>query len=83
MICLAFASRALALVERLSMIGKLLRHNKIDTTSLYAHLAWHSTKPSSTRVAGTIAADIQDRKPRDGEVSVRRYRRRQVRSVSD
>ena len=33
-----FASRALALGESLSMIGKLLGHNKMDTTSRYAHL---------------------------------------------
>ena len=31
----SFASRALALGESLSMIGKLLGHNKIETTSRY------------------------------------------------
>ena len=35
---LHFASRALTLVESLSMIGKLLGHIKIDTTARYAHL---------------------------------------------
>ena len=44
------------------MIGKLLGHNKIETTALYAHLARDSIKPSSARVADSIGADILDRK---------------------
>ena len=40
------------------MIGKLLGHNKIDTTSRYAHRARDSIKASSTRVADSIGADI-------------------------
>ena len=40
------------------MIGKLLGHNKIDTTARYAHLARDSIKASSARVAGSIGADI-------------------------
>ena len=66
----SFASRALALGESLSMIGKLLGHNKIDTTSRYAHLARDSIKASSARVADSIGADILDRKPREVAVSV-------------
>ena len=66
----SFASRALALGESLSMIGKLLGHNKIDTTSRYAHLARDSIKASSARVADSIGADILDRKPREAAVSV-------------
>ena len=58
----SFASRALALGESLSMIGKLLGHNKIDTTARYAHLARDSIKASSARVADSIGADILDRK---------------------
>ena len=54
----SFASRALALGESLSMIGKLLGHNKIETTSRYAHLARDSIKASSARVADSIGADI-------------------------
>ena len=61
----SFASRALALGESLSMIGKLLGHNKIDTTARYAHLARDSIKASSARVADSIGADILDRKPRE------------------
>jgi len=53
-----FASRALTLGESLSMIGKLLGHNKIDTTARYAHLSRDSIKASSARVADSIGADI-------------------------
>ena len=56
----SFASRALALGESLSMIGKLLGHNKIETTSRYAHLARDSIKASSARVADSIGTDILD-----------------------
>ena len=63
----SFASRALALGESLSMIGKLFGHNKIDTTSRYAHLARDSIKASSARVADSIGADILDRTPRATE----------------
>ena len=60
-----FASRAQALGQSLSMIGKLLGHNKIDTTSRYAHLARDSIKASSARVADSIGADILDRQPKE------------------
>ena len=66
----SFASRALALGESLSMIGKLLGHNKIDTTSRYAHLAQDSIKASAARVADSIGADILDRKSRDAAVTL-------------
>ena len=61
----SFASRALALGESLSMIGKLLGHNKIDTTARYAHLARDSIKASSAKVADSIGADILDESERD------------------
>ena len=54
----SFASRALALGEDLTMIGKLLGHRKIQTTARYAHLARDSVKESATLVAASIAADI-------------------------
>ena len=66
----SFASRALALGESLSMIGKLLGHNKIDTTSRYAHLPQDSIKASAARVADSIGADILDRKSREAAVTV-------------
>ena len=66
----SFASRALALGESLSMIGKLLGHNKIETTSRYAHLARDSIKASSARVANSIGADILDQpEPRATEAA--------------
>ena len=54
----SFASRALALGESLTMIGKLLGHRKVQTTARYAHLARESVKTSAARVAESIAADI-------------------------
>ena len=54
----SFASRALALGEGLSMIGKLLGHARIETTSRYAHLARDSVRESAERVAASIAEDI-------------------------
>ena len=54
----SFASRALALGEGLPMIGKLLGHARIETTSRYAHLARDSVRASAERVAESIAADL-------------------------
>ncbi len=54
----SFASRALALGEGLSMIGKLLGHARIETTARYAHLARDSVRESAERVAASIAADL-------------------------
>ena len=54
----SFASRALALGEDLTMIGKLLGHRKIQTTARYAHLARDSVKEAAGLVAASIAKDI-------------------------
>ncbi len=54
----SFASRALALGEGLSVIGKLLGHARIETTSRYAHLARDSVRESAERVAASIEEDI-------------------------
>ena len=54
----SYASRALALGESLSMIGKLLGHRKVETTARYAHLARDTEKVSAARVAGSIETDI-------------------------
>ena len=54
----SFASRALALGEGLTMIGKLLGHTKVETTARYAHLARESVRESAIRVSDSIAADI-------------------------
>ena len=50
----SFTSRAVALCESLPMIGKLLGHNKIDTTARYAHLARDTVKASASRVGDSI-----------------------------
>ena len=54
----SFASRALALGESLTMIGKLLGHRKVQTTARYAHLAQDSVKASAARVAESLKADM-------------------------
>ena len=54
----SFASRALALGESLSMIGKLLGHTQVQTTARYAHLASDSVKASGSRISDSIGADI-------------------------
>ncbi len=55
----SFASRALALSESLTMIGKLLGHTKIQTTARYADLARDSVNESAARVAASIGGDLQ------------------------
>ena len=37
------------------MIGKLLGHNKVQTTARYAHLANDPLKATANRIAGRIA----------------------------
>ena len=55
----SFASRALALGESLSMIGRMLGHGQAHTTARYAHLARDAVKASASRVADSIAADFR------------------------
>lgn len=62
----SFASRALTVGASLSMISELLGHNKIDTTSRYAHLARGSIKASSPPVADSLGAWILEPRPTDG-----------------
>ena len=54
----SYASRALALGENLSTIGKLLGHSKVETTGRYAHLVRDTEKVSAERVAVSIEDDI-------------------------
>ena len=54
----SWASRALALGESLSMIGKLLGHRRLETTARYAHLAMDAEKASAAKVGGSIGSDI-------------------------
>ena len=50
--------RALALGEGLPLIGRLVAHRQIETTSRYAHLARDSVRESAERVAESIAEDM-------------------------
>ena len=55
---LSFASRALALGESLSAIGRLLGHAQVETTAKYAHLARDSMREAAARIAASIAVDM-------------------------
>ena len=54
----SFASRALALGESLTMIGRLLGHTDVGSTARYAHLSRDAEKVAVARVGGSIEADI-------------------------
>ena len=51
----SFASGGLLVGEGLPMIGKLLGHNKVQTTARYAHLANDPVKSVANRIASRIA----------------------------
>ena len=59
----SFASRALALGESLLMIGRLLGHSRVETTSRYAHIARDSVRESTERFAASIAEDMLQENP--------------------
>ena len=54
----SYASRALALGESLTMIGRLLGHTDAGSTARYAHLARDAEKVSAAVVGDSIEADI-------------------------
>ena len=54
----SYASRALALGESLTMIGKLLGHTQVQTTARYAHLARDSIQSAAARVTGSIGGNL-------------------------
>ena len=54
----SFASRALALGESLTMIGKLLGHTQVQTTARYAHLARDSIRTAAARITGSIGGNL-------------------------
>ena len=64
----ASASRALALGESLTMIGKLLGHRQVQTTARYAHLA------RAESVKTSAARDRREHRGRYGEAR-HRFRR--------
>ena len=51
----SYASGGLLVGEGLTMIGKLLGHNKVETTARYAHLANDPLKVAANRIANRIA----------------------------
>ena len=51
----SFASGGRLVGEGLPMIGKLLGHNKVQTTARYAHLANDPLKAAANRIASRIA----------------------------
>ena len=51
----SYASGGLLVGEGLPMIGKLLGHSKVQTTSRYAHLANDPVKAAANRIASRIA----------------------------
>ncbi len=62
----SYASRALALGESLTMIGKLLGHTQVQTTARYAHLARDSIQNAAARITGSIGGNLLgERKPAD------------------
>ena len=57
----SFASRALALGESLTMIGKLLGHTQVQTTARYAHLARDSIQTAASRITESIGRNLLDK----------------------
>ena len=60
------ASRALALGESLTMIGRLLGHSKVGTTARYAHLVHDAEKAAAARTGDSIGAHLA---PQDAEAA--------------
>ena len=54
----SFASMGLAAGDNLAVIGKLLGHSDVKTTSRYAHLADDPVKQAAARISGSIAAAL-------------------------
>ena len=54
----SYASRALALGEGLPVIGRLLGHNKVETTAKYAHLVRDAEKAAAARTGDSIGAQL-------------------------
>ena len=54
----SYASRALALGESLTMIGKLLGHAQVQTTARYAHLARDYLQNAAARITGSIGGNL-------------------------
>ena len=57
----SYASRALALGESLSAIGRLLGHRHVVSTARYAHLMRDAEKAAAARVGESIGAHVKSR----------------------
>ncbi len=57
----SYASRALALGESLSMIGRLLGHARVATTARYAHLARDAEREAAGRIGDSIGVHVARR----------------------
>ena len=57
-LCYSYVSRALALGESLTMIGRLLGHTQVQTTARYAHLARDSIQTAAARIIGSIGGNL-------------------------
>lgn len=55
----SYASRALAVGEDLTMIGKLLNHAQVETTARYAHLMQDAERAAAARVGNTIGLQLR------------------------
>ncbi len=54
----SYASRALALGESLSAIGRLLGHRHVVSTARYAHLMREAEKAAAARVGESIGVHV-------------------------
>ena len=57
----SYATRALALGESLTMIGKLLNHAQMQSTARYAHVMVDAERAAAARVGDSIAAHVAGR----------------------
>ena len=55
----SFASRALALEESLTIIGKLPGHTQVQTTARYARLARDSIQTAASRITQSICGNLK------------------------
>ena len=58
----SYATRALALGESLTMIGKLLNHTQMQSTARYAHVPADAERSAAARVGDRIAAHVAGRR---------------------
>ena len=63
----SYATRALALGESLTMIGKLLNHAQMQSTARYAHIMVDAEKAAAARVGERIAAHVAGRSAAAGQ----------------